>query len=44
MIAGLIRDTYSRASDAAHTLKGRREAKKLLKYFEAFAHDLLNLG
>lgn len=42
-IGDLVRATYSRASDAAHRMKGRTEAKRLLRYFEAFAHDLLNL-
>ena len=43
MIGSLIRDTYSRASAAAHTFGGQREAKKLLKFFEAFAYNLMNL-
>lgn len=43
MTGNLIRDTYSRASAAAHTFAGQKEAKKLLKYFEAFAYNLLNL-
>lgn len=42
-IAGLVRATYSRASDAAHRTKGRTEAMRVFRYFEAFAHDLLNL-
>ncbi len=41
--ASLIRETYNRASDAAHRLKGRTEAKRLFRYFEAFAYDLLDL-
>lgn len=43
LVADLVRATYSRASDAAHRLKGRKEANRLLMYFEAFAYDLLNL-
>ena len=43
MIGGLIRDTYTRASAAAHTFGGQKEAKKLLKYFEAFAYNLIDL-
>lgn len=42
-IAGLVRATYSRASDAAHRMKGRTEAMRVFRYYEAFAHDLLNL-
>jgi hypothetical protein len=44
LIADIVRGFYSRASDAAHTGKDRRETKRLLTYFEAFARDLLNLG
>lgn len=43
LVSNLIRATYSRASDAAHRMKGRSEAKRLFRYFEAFAHDLLDL-
>jgi len=42
-IANLVRSTYSRASDAAHRGKRRSEAGRILNYFEAFAHDLLDL-
>lgn len=42
-IADLVRATYSRASDAAHRMKGRTEAMRVFRYFEAFAYDLLNL-
>ena len=42
-ISNIIRLTYTRMSNAAHDRKGRREAKKLLAYFDAFAHDLLDL-
>jgi hypothetical protein len=42
-IGGLVRATYARASDAAHRMKGRTEARRIFRYFEAFAHDLLNL-
>lgn len=43
MIGDLVRSTYGRASDAAHRFKNRREVLRILRYFEAFAHDLLNL-
>jgi hypothetical protein len=43
-IGNLIRSTYSRASNAAHTFKGRSEVAKLVRYFEAFAHDLLDVS
>lgn len=43
MIGSLVRATYSRASDAAHTFKVRREVSRIIVYFDAFAHDLLNL-
>jgi hypothetical protein len=42
-VADLVRATYSRASDAAHRMKGRTEAMRVFRYFEAFAYDLLNL-
>jgi hypothetical protein len=43
MIGSLVRETYTRASNATHINKGRSEAKKILNYFDAFAHDLLDL-
>jgi hypothetical protein len=43
MIGSLIRDVYGRASDAAHRSKDKTEAYRVLRYFDAFAHDLLNL-
>lgn len=43
MIGNLVRSTYSRASDAAHRFKERQEVRKILRYFDAFAYDLLNL-
>lgn len=43
MIENLVRATYSRASDAAHRGKDRREVRRIVNYFEAFAHDLLDL-
>jgi hypothetical protein len=43
MLGDLVRATYSRASDAAHRFKTKREVKRILTYFEAFATDLLNL-
>ena len=42
-IAILVRSTYNRASDAAHRFKPKQEVTRILKYFEAFALDLLNL-
>lgn len=43
MVGNIVRSTYSRASDAAHRFKERQEVLKILRYFEAFAYDLLNL-
>jgi len=43
MIENLVRATYSRASNAAHRFKNRNEVLRILRYFEAFAQDLLNL-
>jgi hypothetical protein len=43
-IGNLVRDTYQRASDAAHRSKDKTEAFRILRYFEAFAYDLLNIG
>jgi hypothetical protein len=43
LLEDLVRATYDRASDAAHRFKPREEVAKLLKYFEVFAHDLLDL-
>lgn len=40
----LVRDVYGRASDAAHRSKNKTEAFKLLRYFEAFAYDLLDIS
>ena len=42
-IAELIRASYSRASDAAHRFKSRKEVMRILRYFDAFAYDLLDL-
>jgi hypothetical protein len=42
-IGGIVRSTYTRASVAAHIGAERREAIRILRYFEAFAHDLLDL-
>jgi hypothetical protein len=42
-VGNLARSTYGRASDAAHRGKRRSEARRILNYFEAFAHDLLDL-
>lgn len=43
MIASMVRSTYSRASDAAHGHKDRHEVLRILRYFEAFAYDLLDI-
>ncbi len=43
LVGNMVRATYSRGSDAAHRGKDRKECKRLLKYFEAFTHDLLNI-
>ena len=43
MIGDLVRATYSRASDAAHRAKEKREVARIVNYFDAFAYDLLNL-
>jgi hypothetical protein len=43
MAAEMVRDMYSRASDAAHRGKDRKEVVRLLKYLEALLHDLLDL-
>ena len=43
MIEDLVRAIYSRASDAAHRFKARDEVARILRYFEAFAQDLLGL-
>jgi len=43
MIGSLVRSTYNRASDAAHRFKPRQEVLRILRYFDAFAYDLLGL-
>ncbi len=43
LIGNIVRATYSRASDAAHRFKAKGEVSRILRYFEAFSHDLLNL-
>jgi hypothetical protein len=40
-VEAFARDMYGRSSDAAHRSKNKTEAFKLLKYFEAFAFDML---
>ncbi len=40
-VESFARDMYGRSSDAAHRSKDKTEAFKLLKYFEAFAFDML---
>lgn len=42
-VSSVVRGFYGRASDAAHRLKDKRETQRLLKYFEAFAYDLLDI-
>ena len=42
-VGDLTRATYARASDAAHRTKSRREVRRIVRYFEAFAPDLLDL-
>lgn len=43
VIQELVRKTYSRASDAAHRFKNRNEVIKILRYFDAFILDLLDI-
>lgn len=43
MIEDLVRSTYKRASDAAHRYKTKSEVSRILRYFETFAVDLLDL-
>lgn len=43
MIGDIVRATYSRASDAAHRFKNRKEVIRIVKYFDVFAIDLLDL-
>jgi isoleucyl-tRNA synthetase len=43
MIEDLVRSTYKRASDAAHRHKTKSEVSRILRYFETFAIDLLNI-
>src|SRR5690606_2854918 len=42
-IANLVRDTYKRASVAAHEYKQQREVKRIFNYFNAFIRDLLDV-
>ncbi len=42
-IATLVRATYSRSSDAAHRTKDRVEVERIARYFDALAHDLLDI-
>lgn len=44
LVANTIRGLYSRASDAAHRHKEKREVTRLVRYFDAFVEDLLNLS
>lgn len=43
-IPKLIRKTYQRASNAAHTQQDRDEVKRILGYFDLLAKDLLGLS
>jgi hypothetical protein len=43
LVANLVRNTYTRASDAAHRFKKPNEVKRILRYFDAFVSDLLNI-
>ncbi len=43
MIEDLVRAFYSRASDAAHQGKEKREVLRIVNYFDTFAQDLLDL-
>ncbi|MGI6381441.1 MAG: hypothetical protein ACOX2R_11835 [Anaerolineae bacterium] len=43
MVSQLVRDTYSRASDAAHREKGLNEAARLIRYFETIIYDLISV-
>lgn len=42
-ICSFIRSVYNRASDAAHRLKEKEEIEKIMRYFEAFCYDLLEI-
>lgn len=42
-VSKLVRNMYGRASNAAHRFKDRVEVRRILKYFEAFLEDLLDL-
>lgn len=42
-ISKLVSDTYSRASEAAHISQNQQEVIRIIKYFEAFARDLLDI-
>lgn len=42
-IGKLTSDVYGRASDAAHRLKSKNEAFRILRYFHAFTHDILDI-
>ena len=41
-VTSFARDMYGRSSDAAHRSKDKTEAFKLLRYFDAFAFDILS--
>lgn len=42
IIEKLVRGIYTRASDAAHTYKNKKEVEHILRYFETFMPDLLD--
>ena len=44
MIEEVVRSSYSRASDAAHRFKSKKEVVRIVEYFDVFARDLLDLG
>lgn len=44
MIEDLVRSTYKRASDAAHRYKTKIEVSRILRYFETFSVDLLDIN
>lgn len=42
-VANFGRSVYGRASDAAHRMKAKEEVENIMRYFEAFCHDLLKI-
>lgn len=43
-ISRLVRKTFQRANNAAHTAQDKNEVKRILGYFDLLAKDLLGLG